>query len=562
MSDDKSLVFTGEFSGNGETATLNSTGNLSFQNTTLVGDASLTVNGGSIGFSDFSGPHTLTLDGTYDVRFFNSGRGRLGATILNNGNATLRQDLTGDENLPGVWRNANGASLTITDTGSLQSSFSGPGSFFNNAGSTLRATGTNASTVTWHVVNNGSIEVSDDKSLVFTGEFSGNGETATLNSTGNLSFQNTTLVGDASLTVNGGSIGFADFSGPHTLTLDGTYDVRFFNSGRGRLGATILNNGNATLQYNIQADDVPAVWHNTSGATLTIGDTGAFTVSGSAGGTLINDEGGVLATAGANLAAQNWDLVNSGTIRPGSSPGRLQFTGTTVLNSSSNLEIEIFGTNTSDYDRLILTGPVTLGGRLTLQVPESFVPGPSDTFEIISGTNNPLNGAFAFVAPGDRVIGSNGATFVVDYGVGAPSPGSVTLTGYIPVASDLLSNTVVSVSGVAEGGRLQITLNGSVIQIDTFQGESAISVIENLATAVNELFPGSARAVDNVLEVLGFPLEGFVTDDQGLAGPDLQVSDVPLDEVQIPIPIWAVVLLLLGLTIVGRRQVLPQQLTA
>ena len=149
-----------------------------------------------------------------------------------------------------------------------------PAPSFNNAGSTLRATGTNASTVTWHVVNNGSIEVSDDKSLVFTGEFSGNGETATLNSTGNLSFQNTTLVGDASLTVNGGSIGFADFSGPHTLTLDGTYDVRFFNSGRGRLGATILNNGNATLRQDLTGDEnLPGVWRNANGASLTITDT-------------------------------------------------------------------------------------------------------------------------------------------------------------------------------------------------------------------------------------------------------------------------------------------------
>ncbi|NUN93082.1 MAG: PEP-CTERM sorting domain-containing protein [Verrucomicrobiae bacterium] len=73
--------------------------------------------------------------------------------------------------------------------------------------------------------------------------------------------------------------------------------------------------------------------------------------------------GGTLLGSG---TIESFVVTNAGTIRPGHSPGMLEFSSNLTLTSGSLLVLEIAGTNAGAYDRLLVDGVLSAGGTLAV----------------------------------------------------------------------------------------------------------------------------------------------------------------------------------------------------
>jgi hypothetical protein len=78
------------------------------------------------------------------------------------------------------------------------------------------------------------------------------------------------------------------------------------------------------------------------------------------------------------------DLLNAGTIRPGTSPGTITVEGNFTQESSGILEIELGGTEPgTGYDQLIVTGTATMAGTLNVSLYDGYIPQLGDSFTIL-----------------------------------------------------------------------------------------------------------------------------------------------------------------------------------
>jgi hypothetical protein len=131
-------------------------------------------------------------------------------------------------------------------------------------------------------------------------------------------------------------------------------------------------------------------------------DAGAFgpstiTLSGGrleVGGQLTVFANGVIQGNG-TLSAPN-RLKNGGTISPGLSPGRITIEGNYEQAAEGRLLIELGGTNSADYDHLIITNAATLDGNVTFKPINGFAPKTGDRFDFLE-VGGQLGGAFASV---------------------------------------------------------------------------------------------------------------------------------------------------------------------
>jgi ELWxxDGT repeat protein len=90
----------------------------------------------------------------------------------------------------------------------------------------------------------------------------------------------------------------------------------------------------------------------------------------------------------------NANFTNAGTIAPGTSPGILSVTGNFV--NQGTLEIELGGTTVgTGYDRLAVSGTVTLGGTLVITKLPAFTLSAGQTFTFITGSS--VTGTFSSV---------------------------------------------------------------------------------------------------------------------------------------------------------------------
>src|SRR5260370_17294981 len=83
-------------------------------------------------------------------------------------------------------------------------------------------------------------------------------------------------------------------------------------------------------------------------------------------------------------------VFNSGTISPGLSPGTLTIQGNYEQTANGRLLIELGGTNSADYDHLIITNSATLDGNVTFKCINGFAPKAGDHFDFLS-----LGGVFS-----------------------------------------------------------------------------------------------------------------------------------------------------------------------
>ncbi|MCS7049944.1 MAG: hypothetical protein NZ483_11725, partial [Verrucomicrobiae bacterium] len=173
--------------------------------------------------------------------------------------------------------------------------------------------------------------------------------------------------------------------------------------------------------------------NQTANYNLTGGQLNALQLDKVSSGSL-NLSGGTL-TAG----TITFNVVNNGSTI---SPGTNNFTGRTTINgtfvtSSGTLALKIGGTTAatayqdtvSKYANVTATGAITLGGNLKPTLINSFTPGASDTFTIVSGSS--VSGTFGNTATanggGVRVVLADGlSSFKVNY-----NPTTVVLANYM-----------------------------------------------------------------------------------------------------------------------------------
>jgi len=102
--------------------------------------------------------------------------------------------------------------------------------------------------------------------------------------------------------------------------------------------------------------------------------------------------GGLLTGSG---TVNGMNVTNAGTISPGSSPGTLTFSSNLTLTADSILNIGFTGTNAGGFDTIVVSGALTLGGKLNVDtngMTDPFTAG--QVFTIASGALS-TNGVFA-----------------------------------------------------------------------------------------------------------------------------------------------------------------------
>ncbi|MBI2799084.1 MAG: VPLPA-CTERM sorting domain-containing protein [Gammaproteobacteria bacterium] len=142
----------------------------------------------------------------------------------------------------------------------------------------------------------------------------------------------------------------------------------------------------------------------------------------------IGTDGTVKGNGGTLQGAVN----NHGTIAPGESPGTLTIQGDLVQAADGKLVIEIGGNTPGTlYDVLNVTGKLTLGGTLEIDLLNGFTPGPNDVFDFLHAGS--FAGSFSnFILP----TFGNGQTLHLNFGANGisalsavPLPAAVWLLG-------------------------------------------------------------------------------------------------------------------------------------
>ena len=104
--------------------------------------------------------------------------------------------------------------------------------------------------------------------------------------------------------------------------------------------------------------------------------------------------GGVLTLSGGVTGSGSLsDVVLGGSADVGNSPGTLELEDV-VVDSTAIFGLEIGGTTLADYDRLLLTGGITLDGVLNVSLTSGFVPTHGDTFQLIDLDGATVTGWF------------------------------------------------------------------------------------------------------------------------------------------------------------------------
>lgn len=308
---------------------------------------------------------------------------------------------------------------------------SDPGSTWNASGSFFIG---NSGSGSLQVLNGGVVTTAGNSHLAFTA-----GATADVNVSGAGSTLNTAVLlnigGDSAVARGTASVRIADGATVNVGSATNLYstgrldlvNATTFTGDINAFGGLIRTAGNTTLANavhlgtsgvsidNLNPGTNCTVSGNIDGAggltkttvfgitglgTLTL--NGANTYSGptavNAGTLLVNGSitSATTVNSGATLGGSGTiaaNVMNSGIVAPGNSPGALHITGSYFQNAGGRLKIELG--SPIDFDRLAVTGNVTLGGTLEISLVNGFTPSVNQTFDILSGGS--FAGAFSSV---------------------------------------------------------------------------------------------------------------------------------------------------------------------
>jgi autotransporter-associated beta strand protein len=335
--------------------------------------------------------NTLPVGTTLDVYHFanNSGAAQAATFDLNGFHQTVAGlTSTGNNGLGGfangyVTNSAGGAAKTFTVdqaasgtytgliTGNLTFTKSGAGNltlvplFVTTSGSNLFTSGTNT----------------------FTGDTRVNGGTLTLSTAAgstSLALAGSTFDSDGAGALSFGTMTAATFGG-----LKGAGSLALQNGSSAAVALTVGANGNSST-YSGALSGAGSLTKLGSG-TLTLAGTstyaGATTVS--VGSLLVNGQLGstaVTVNSGATLGGSGsigGSVTNNGLLSPGNSPGQLSLADL-VLGGTGTVLMEIQGTTAgTQYDQISLTGSLTYGGVMQLDLSQTFADNTS--FNLFTG---------------------------------------------------------------------------------------------------------------------------------------------------------------------------------
>jgi fibronectin-binding autotransporter adhesin len=316
-----------------------------------------------------TGPGTLILSGANTY----SGGTTITAGTLQLGNGGTTGSIIGDVTDNGVF------AVNRSDTYTFGGAISGSGSFEQRGIGTTILTGTNTyeggttiaagtlqlgnggvtGSITGDVTDNGVFAVNRSDTYTFGGAISGSGSfeqrgTGTTILTGTNTYKGGTTITAGTLQLGNGGVtgsitGDVTDNGVFAVNRSDTYTFDGIISGPGLFeqrgtGTTILT---AKSMY----------------TGLTTVNAGSLIVDGSIASaqTLVN-AGGLLGGKG----SLGGNLVNSGIVSPGNSPGTLTVANNYNQNASGTLRIEVAGLAPSQHDLLAIGGHASLNGTLQL----------------------------------------------------------------------------------------------------------------------------------------------------------------------------------------------------
>jgi hypothetical protein len=403
-----SVVNSGVLAGNVDTVANSST---TLNGVTITGNyvandgSSVSLNG-----STLTNDGTISVDSTGSGTYFAANGGVLaGSGVLSMSDNGNNHMLTG-ANYASL---TNGASHTIEGAGSIGSG--GNATSFYNKGTVLA----NQSTPLYlygYVSNSGIFETTSGSLLSLANA-----------SLGNLS--GSTLTGG---TYNvAGTLRLAGYVNTNaaTIKLDGV-DANIYNGASGSENAlkNFSNNASGGSFSLVNGAEFTTSGNLGNSGEITVGSGSALTLKSDGTGALTVTETGLLGGSGSIFG----DVLNYGSVAPGSSPGKLDITGDYASYDSSSLFIELAGyTQGDEYDFLNIGGSASLAGNLIVSLFDSFDPIEGSVFTILYSGGG-LNGT---VFSNIVLPTLSGKTWVVEYSdnevllkvAPVPVPGAVLL---------------------------------------------------------------------------------------------------------------------------------------
>ena len=321
-------------------------------------------------------------------------------------------DSTGETTVTGTdshWNNSGELYVGVVSNGTLNVEAGGvvsnsTGRIGYHSGSTGKATVTGPNSQ-WNNSDRLVVGRSGDGTLIV--------EAAGVVSSNNLSLIGRNSTSTGVVTITGASSQWNNSGALHVGWYgDGTLNVKaggMASNISGNIGRYSGSTGVATVT------GVDSQWNNSnslyigggsSGAggsgTLNLNNSGLVTISGTtklwSDGTIILD-GGTLDVGVLDLTLGTFNMldgrlhadsvvgdinIQGGTVAPGHSPGIMSISGNYVQGNAATLEMELGGTENGEYDRLLVTGEMTLGGNLEVELIDSFIPQVGDTFDLFS----------------------------------------------------------------------------------------------------------------------------------------------------------------------------------
>ncbi|MDO9084960.1 MAG: hypothetical protein Q7U53_02030 [Anaerolineaceae bacterium] len=208
-------------------------------------------------------------------------------------------------------------------------------------------------------------------------DFTLDGHNLVNNAVANWNKRNLTLINSAVIDNNG------TFNANATTTMSAGASESFINNGN-----FYKNTASTTTTMNVPFTNDGIVQVNAGSLVFQQGmDNGENTTINLGGGILDPGESLILETGDSLIGSGTLDsnLVNAGTVSPGTSPGIITVDGDYTQDSSGTLEIELDGTTPgSGYDQLVVTGAATLGGSLDVSLIPGFSPIAGQSFTIMT----------------------------------------------------------------------------------------------------------------------------------------------------------------------------------
>jgi CSLREA domain-containing protein len=260
-------------------------------------------------------------------------------------------------------------------------------------------------------------------------------------------------------------------------------------TGGGNIAIPVTNTG--TVQSLAGSLNLNGGYTQTAGSTVLQGGNFGF-------GNPMDLSGGTLSGVGTVTGTV---INNGGQVSPGASPGILTISGNYTQTAAGVLNIEIGGVNVGlDYDRLAVSGTVSLGGTLNVTLINGFTPTPPQSFQFLTATGTPT-GDFATknLPPGIQVT----APAPGGYTAQAGTPNNAPVTPLTPPA-----NLVSWWSGDGHANDIQGTNHGTLQNGITFTPAKVGTGFSFDGTDDSVLVPASASL--DVGTSNGFTIEGWI----------------------------------------------------